>query len=380
MLNVMLLDDEENAIELLNMMLTDTGRVAITGEYLNPTVFLEDLQKRKAQGQLPHAVFIDIEMPEIYGLTVAERVYEISGDIQVVFVTAYSEYAVQAFELHALDYILKPVNRGRIAITIARVEGAVHLLEQASSLKKEREVRIQCLGEFAIYREGEERVKWRTVKSKEICAYLLHEHNRLVTTDTLLELFFNMEDSEKARIYLYTTIYYVRKIFKAFGFPGALQKLEDGYLLNISGMRCDYLELLQAPAVSAHTRISVHNVDDFESLIELYQGDYFCNMDQLAFLGRREELRQLTVQLLRLVKAYYQAEGETNRMMTTLVKIIALAPDSEQDAWELIQLYAEQGKRAQAMSVYQKLMLRLDSEYGIRPSGEFIQYVQNTLK
>lgn len=59
----------------------------------------------------PDVVFLDVEMPEISGIEVAEKLQSALPDVRIIFVTAYDEYAVKAFELHALDYILKPLVR-----------------------------------------------------------------------------------------------------------------------------------------------------------------------------------------------------------------------------------------------------------------------------
>jgi DNA-binding LytR/AlgR family response regulator len=70
----------------------------------------------------PDLAFLDIQMPGLTGLEVAQG---IEGNTRVVFVTAYNEYAVQAFENEAVDYVLKPVNPERLARTVARVQRAL---------------------------------------------------------------------------------------------------------------------------------------------------------------------------------------------------------------------------------------------------------------
>ena len=67
----------------------------------------------------PDVVFLDIQMPGMTGVAVAKKV---SDHCQVVFVTAYDQYAVQAFEAEALDYVLKPVDRQRLAETVFRLK------------------------------------------------------------------------------------------------------------------------------------------------------------------------------------------------------------------------------------------------------------------
>jgi DNA-binding LytR/AlgR family response regulator len=74
---------------------------------------------RAVQSLQPDVVFLDINMPQLSGLEVAKAV---SGTTTVVFLTAYNEHAVEAFELGALDYLVKPLQRGRLVTTIARLK------------------------------------------------------------------------------------------------------------------------------------------------------------------------------------------------------------------------------------------------------------------
>jgi DNA-binding LytR/AlgR family response regulator len=70
----------------------------------------------------PQVVFLDIRMPGVSGLEVAKAA---SGHAQIVFTTAYEEYALQAFDRGAIDYLLKPINRERLALTLDRVRGRI---------------------------------------------------------------------------------------------------------------------------------------------------------------------------------------------------------------------------------------------------------------
>jgi DNA-binding LytR/AlgR family response regulator len=70
----------------------------------------------------PDFVFLDIEMPGISGLDVAAEVHLIAKQTHIVFVTAYDQYAIDAFEQGAIDYLLKPASKARLAKTIARLQ------------------------------------------------------------------------------------------------------------------------------------------------------------------------------------------------------------------------------------------------------------------
>ncbi|NEM46657.1 MAG: response regulator, partial [Xanthomonas perforans] len=72
--------------------------------------------------QQPDVVFLDIRMPGLTGIEVARAMREVSPRTQVVFVTAYDQYAIDAFEHGAVDYLLKPINRDRLQATWQRVQ------------------------------------------------------------------------------------------------------------------------------------------------------------------------------------------------------------------------------------------------------------------
>ena len=78
----------------------------------------------------PDVAFLDIRMPGLTGLEVAAATAEVSPATQIVFVTAYDQYAIQAFESGAVDYLLKPIARERLVGTIARVQGRVGITSE----------------------------------------------------------------------------------------------------------------------------------------------------------------------------------------------------------------------------------------------------------
>ncbi|HYN26568.1 MAG TPA: LytTR family DNA-binding domain-containing protein, partial [Pyrinomonadaceae bacterium] len=101
------------AREMLREMLQDDAQVTIVGESGNGREALEAIR-----AHLPDLIFLDVQMPELGGFEVLEALgKEIPG---VIFVTAYDQYAVRAFEVHALDYLLKPFDQERFDISWQR--------------------------------------------------------------------------------------------------------------------------------------------------------------------------------------------------------------------------------------------------------------------
>ncbi|MEZ5315860.1 MAG: response regulator [Vicinamibacterales bacterium] len=112
-LRVVIVDDEEPARLALRHDLESLGDVEIVAECAN------GFDAVKVAGEVkPDVLLLDVQMPKLDGFEVLEL---LDADVPVVFVTAYDEFAIRAFEVHAVDYLLKPAARDRLAEALARV-------------------------------------------------------------------------------------------------------------------------------------------------------------------------------------------------------------------------------------------------------------------
>ncbi len=123
-LRVVIADDERPARSFLAAMLRGFDDVSLVGEAENGAEAIELIERTR-----PDLALLDLQMPEVDGLGVV-RLLKKNRMPLIAFVTAYDEYAVRAFELNAVDYLLKPVERGRLRETINRAQ---ERLEQAES-------------------------------------------------------------------------------------------------------------------------------------------------------------------------------------------------------------------------------------------------------
>lgn len=115
-LRAVLVDDEYPARGELRCLLEEIGGIDIVGEYEDGDETLALLEKEEVD-----IVFLDIQMSAKDGLTVAEEIMDLSRVPKIVFTTGYSEHAVQAFELNAVDYLIKPYSRRRLEHTLIRI-------------------------------------------------------------------------------------------------------------------------------------------------------------------------------------------------------------------------------------------------------------------
>ncbi|MDN3358439.1 LytTR family DNA-binding domain-containing protein [Actinomadura sp. DC4] len=124
MLRVLAADDEAPALEELTYLLRRHPRVQMVHPAADASEALRDLGHMITEGERLDAVFLDIRMPGLDGLDFTRLVTGFADPPAVVFVTAHDEFAVTAFELGAVDYLLKPVDPGRLSEAIRRVEQA----------------------------------------------------------------------------------------------------------------------------------------------------------------------------------------------------------------------------------------------------------------
>ncbi|HEX6053961.1 MAG TPA: response regulator, partial [Gemmatimonadaceae bacterium] len=112
---VMVVDDEPLAREGLVELLETHEGIEVAGAFGDGASALAAIETER-----PDALFVDVQMPGMTGFELVESL-EVDPFPAVVFATAYDEYAIRAFEVNAVDYLLKPVARDRLAQTVARV-------------------------------------------------------------------------------------------------------------------------------------------------------------------------------------------------------------------------------------------------------------------
>jgi len=163
--NTLIVDDERLARRDLIAMLADHESIRVVGEAEDVSSAVSAIDKHQ-----PDIVFLDIQMPGESGFDLLEKIQFHSN---VIFVTAYDEYAIRAFEVNALDYLLKPVNPDRLAQTIKRLE-----TEEAVEPKSLRPLEYEdCL--FLSLNNHLRFMKVKTI----LCINSAGDYSEVVTTD-----------------------------------------------------------------------------------------------------------------------------------------------------------------------------------------------------
>jgi two-component system, LytTR family, response regulator len=114
-MRALLVDDEQLARDELVYLLGRVGGVEVVGHAENGPEALEAIDRLQ-----PDVVFLDVQMPGLTGFEVARRLLEAEAGPQIVFVTAFDQHAIEAFEVNAVDYLLKPVDPARLETAVDR--------------------------------------------------------------------------------------------------------------------------------------------------------------------------------------------------------------------------------------------------------------------
>src|SRR5256884_7176053 len=114
-LRAVLVDDEQLAREELGYLLGQIGGVEVRGQAGNGIEALSAIERLQ-----PDVVFLDVQMPGLTGFEVARRMLNARASPHIVFVTAYDQHAIEAFEVNAVDYLLKPVDQARLELAVDR--------------------------------------------------------------------------------------------------------------------------------------------------------------------------------------------------------------------------------------------------------------------
>lgn len=183
-MKVICVDDERKIMEYTVAMCRRVEQVSDVAGFTNAKDTLEFLRENPVD-----IAILDIDMPDVNGITLAARIKELHPDAQIVFLTGYSEFALDAFKVRASGYLLKPVTQEQLAEEIEYAQSAVRR-------KRDSHIRVQTFGGFDIFIDGEI-VTFKQAKCKELLAYLIDRNGSSVTRQEAFAVLY--EDREYDR-------------------------------------------------------------------------------------------------------------------------------------------------------------------------------------
>lgn len=205
--------------------------------------------------------FLDVEMGELGGLELARRLREIDTRTKVVFVTAFSQYAFDAFSVRAAGYLLKPVAAESVAEELRH-------LEEKPSVRPTSRVQVRTFGNFEVICDGRP-VAFPRTKAKELFAYLVHKRGSGCTVRELSSVLFEERGyTLSVQRQMQTIIATMMKAFKDAGAEGVVVKGFNSLAVNVDAVECDYYRFLEGDVAAVNS----------------YMGEYMANYGWSEFV------------------------------------------------------------------------------------------------
>ncbi|KUO71297.1 MAG: hypothetical protein APF77_03785 [Clostridia bacterium BRH_c25] len=316
MLRIILVDDEEDTLREIEEILSGDRRLQIVGTFTDPLKVLE-----QTDGIEIHCAFLDIRMPAIDGFELGERLKQRHPGLLTVYITAYSEYAVEAFEINAVDYVLKPVRKERLLKSVDRMIAELPINKFTD--KPHTAYTVQCFERLELF-TGESFVEWNTKKSMELFAYLLYHKGKFMRKEKIIDDLWSEYEYDNALINLHTTIYRTRKTLDCFNNRIGIEYKSNCYSLQIQDIYYDVDEFDRA---YEHSKLfPEQRIALLKKAISIYRGDYLEEDSYIWCIGLQQNLKQKYTECLKSLATIYLSNKDADNAITSLETAIDKDP------------------------------------------------------
>ena len=195
----------------------------------NPLVALEAVKQVKID-----VAFLDIEMGGMNGVELGKRLKQLNPNINIIFVTGYDQYAIDAYSMHASGYLTKPVSVERIKAELSNLRYPMPGGNDANRLK------AQCFGQFEVFYNNKP-VKFARSKTKEMLAYLIDKRGAMVSVKELSQALFGEDKGS----YIRNLVADLTQALKELNIEEVFVKRFNSYGIDSSLISCDYYDYLK---------------------------------------------------------------------------------------------------------------------------------------
>lgn len=367
MFKAVIVEDEKPILDLMKYVIGQNPHYTILGAFSNPTEALAHLPHLQ-----PDIVFLDVEMPRMNGLELARKVNEIMEQTKIVFTTAYKQYALDAFQVYAFDYILKPVTPA----SIDRIANRLFKQQTPAGLMKKTEqyASIRCLGGFEVRDPKGELIHWTTRKTEELFAFFLCHPGEDIGKWHLTELLWPEMDMERASHNLHNTMYRLKKLLKEHEIGCDIQKTNGGYMLEEPPFAYDVLKFQR---FDFRRDERLWDVLEAEHLLSLYKGPLLEGKDYIWRAPLEETYTKRYSSLAHWLIQHDCARQDWKKAEQRLDVFLAIYPLHEEMNWLLLHVYGHSGNTEKLKKHYVKFETMYRRELGVDPPLEIRSWMSS---
>lgn len=368
MIKSIIVDDEQFTLEEIRDTIKDFDEVDVVEATTDYNKALEIVKKYDIQ-----LAFLDIEMQGINGISLAEKMIEINPSIEVVFITAYDNYAYDAFEANAIDYVLKPIRAERLEKTLKKI---LKIIKTEPEIKKST-LKVRFFKKFRVFNEVES-VRWRTTKDGELLAYLLENVGIPIHKEKIIDKLWADVELKNALIYLQSSIYRIRKLFSKYGYEDTIKYANNSYIIKDINIDCDLWSFNKY--LNRNYILSEDNIHEYEKIFELYVGDYLEEDAYVWAMDMQENLKHKYLRLVTNIGAYYMRKNDFNKAIEYLEKLVKVDPFYEEGIKLLFKCHYEKNEIRDLRKQFTKLESIAQEEYGVYLTEDIVRYYNTLIK
>lgn len=359
-MKVVLIDDEKAALRGLERLILEAyDSITIIGKFTNIESSLETIINGK-----PDVVFLDIEMSMVNGIEGAVIIKNILPETNIIFTTAYEQYAIKAFEIDARDYLLKPILKERLIKAIDKIMPKTENIIQEFLSNKNR---IYTFNSFRIVINNYEE-KFRTRKAKELLAFLIH-FKKPIHRDKIIDTLWKQDKGYYEAINIFNvTMSYLRKTLKLHNMEGIIQSNNNLYTLDSSAFHIDHIFFNNLSSYKIDSN-SIHNI---EKGIELYSGGY---LEQEYYEWSNEAKKFYEngyKQILSKISEFYFSLRIYDKASQYNLKLLQVDFLDEKAICNRMRIFNELGDKKAIVDLYNNYEKSLYNNFGVLPKRNTI--------
>lgn len=371
------MDDEQPSMSLLSHILAELNMSETLGQFLRPSEAIKAMETLR-----PDVAILDIEMPGMNGLELARQLKITHPNLFIIFITGYNQYALEAFKVEAIDYILKPFEPEEIQKVLNRIMRfqAVQVERDVKSLP---EFQIRCFGEFAVYNAEGKRVKWATKKAQDLLAFLVLNLDHNMTKDKIGEALWSDKPHSKHTSNLHISLHRLRKDLAASNIEIMIlseKGSQEGYSLTLDKTSCDLVYVDAYIKNMSQAEILESTLEYHMQMALLLESELFAGMDYAWCDHYRDIYLNAYIELEKKLSAYYLKNQNWKALGESAERLRRKLPFDDQIYLWLFEAFGQRGEQSRLISIYQTMKNLYLDELGLELDKEITAHYEHWLK
>ncbi len=363
MIRAVLIDNEPLALHYFQNKLQAFQQIQVVKTFTRVETFLQELPALEFE-----AIFLEVKLNELTGLEVADIIKTDRPHVSVIFITSHQEFALQAYDIGGLDYLLKPINHARLEKAIARIEHE-YSIQQLIQKASKTMLNVQCFDQFAAY-SNNSLIAFKTEKTKELFVYFILHPNIPIHRDYLIEILWPDLDYVRAKSNLHTALSYLRKTLSNIGYANCIVFSNKYYIFEKPSILCDLYDFQRY--YDDFLKQEFPHISLINQCLSIYKNGLLIFDDYEWATAYKDKLTKSYIDLL---EKGFQASvlTDTTKALDFLNSLLDFDPYNEQKLEHYLHTLINAGLYEQAYRVFQDYEQKLKEDLALTPSSTLLE-------